>query len=549
MNDQNRQTNQPRRAFLRLGAAAGLAVPATLYAQHNHNAAPASATAQNAGAGAAGGNRPRGMQMANHGHSSSRAATPAYTGSSQLADASVLPTGRPLPPLQKLANTSKERGKFVATLRAQPEQRDWVPGHPTTVWCYNHSIPGPLVDVTEGDTVEIQFENHLAQESTVHWHGVATPPDQDGNPPDIVLPGASRQYRYTLPPDSASTNWYHPHPHEMTSEQVSYGLAGPFIVRPANDPLAHLPEQHLFISDLRLADDGNIPPNTRRDWMFGREGQFTLINGEHRPHIHVDGTQRWRIWNACNARYLRLMLGGQPFTLVGTDGGLLQQPVHGLTELLLTPAQRAEIIIHPPEGGGSTELRNVAYDRGAGGRNRQSDQPLASITFARQPELRPVPDTLRTMIALGEPQAFHTVFMTELMDMDVMRNSSGNTPYARPQGLYLMLNGQIYDMNRTDITARQGQVEQWQVTNLSGMGMDHPFHVHGEPFQVVEREFQGQRTPEPLLAWRDTINVRAGETVRFRMVQKHIGLRMFHCHILEHEDLGMMGNLMVLAPS
>lgn len=529
-----------RRAILRLGVAAGLVTPAALYAQHDHGQpAPAAGRGQNPGA--------------DHDHdhgSTTAAAEPEYTGSRKLAPLSTLPSGQPLPPLPKLANTSKERGKFAAALTAAPHSVEWVKGQPTQTWAYNGSLPGPLIDVTEGDRIDIRFNNKLAEESTIHWHGVPTPADQDGNPPDVVAAGKERHYGYLLPAGSSGTHWYHPHPHERTGAQVLRGLAGAFIVRPQNDPLAHLPEQNLFISDLRLADDGNIPPNTRMDWMNGREGQFVLINGAYQPRIAVGGTQRWRIWNACSARYLRLSLGGLPFTLAGTDGGLLAAPVDGLTELLLTPAQRVEIIVHPPQDGAArnVELQALPYNRGGMGPATRPQPPrvLATVNFAARGKRLAVPQQLRSIEPLGQPTAYHRVLMTELMDMDTMRATPGG-PYSKFRGLYFLLNGQRYDMKRIDINAEVNAVEQWEVTNLSSMGMDHPFHVHGDPFQVIEREFEGKRTPEPLLAWRDTVNIRAGETVRFKMVQKHVGLRMFHCHILEHEDLGMMGNLMVKA--
>ena len=164
-------------------------------------------------------------------------------------------------------------------------------------------VVGPLIDVREGDTVEIKFVNKLPQPSTIHWHGLPVPPDRDGNPSDPVAPGASRVYRFTLPKGSAGTYWYHPHPHMMTAEQVFRGLAGPFVVRAADDPLAGWPERNLFVSDLKLARDGTIAPNDMMDWMNGREGQFVLVNGARRPRIDVAGDERWRVWNACSARY------------------------------------------------------------------------------------------------------------------------------------------------------------------------------------------------------------------------------------------------------
>jgi len=184
--------------------------------------------------------------------------------SAPLAPADSLSSGAPLATLRKLANESGQPGVFRATLVAKPIQREVLPGKPTTFWQYGamHGdtaqgpVVGPLIDVREGDTVEIRFVNRLPQPSTIHWHGLPVPPDQDGNPSDPIAPGATRVYRFTLPPGSAGTYWYHPHPHMMTAEQVFRGLAGPIVVRAAEDPLAAWPERHLFLSDLRLASDG-----------------------------------------------------------------------------------------------------------------------------------------------------------------------------------------------------------------------------------------------------------------------------------------------------
>lgn len=180
---------------------------------------------------------------------------PAPGPASALAAADALPAGAPLAALRVLANESREPGVFRATLVAQPVARALLPGAaPTTLWQFGADTQGPavgpLIDVREGDAVEIRFVNRLPQPSTIHWHGLPVPPDQDGNPSDLVAPGATRVYRFTLPKGSAGTYWYHPHPHMATAEQVFRGLAGPIVVRAADDPLAGWPERHLFVSDL-----------------------------------------------------------------------------------------------------------------------------------------------------------------------------------------------------------------------------------------------------------------------------------------------------------
>jgi bilirubin oxidase len=494
-------------------------------------------------------------------------AHPAPAAATKLAAADALPAGAPLAALRTLANESREPGVFRATLVAQPVRRTLLAGKPATLfWQYDQGnaqhgaaqtdgpVVGPLIDVREGDTVEIRFVNRLAQASTIHWHGLPVPPDQDGNPSAPTPPGASHVYRFTLPLGSAGTYWYHPHPHMNSAEQVFRGLAGPIVVRAADDPLAGWPERHLFISDLKLAADGTIAPNDMMDWMNGREGQFVLINGARRPRIEATGDERWRVWNGCNARYLRFSLGsGQPFAQVGTDGGLLEQPREGLTELLLAPGERAELIVRAGTVPAAAVLSADSYDRSkmamAGGSLPPDPaRALADVSFkpASGAAARPLPATLRPVPPLGAPVAKKSVVFSEKMDMAAMLGAKPAAAHggAMPAGMTFMINGQVFEPSRITLTSRRDEVELWSIENRTDM--DHPFHLHGTQFQIVERERGGVVTPEPYRAWRDMVNVQPDEIVRIATVQRMAGARMFHCHILEHEDLGMMGTLKVI---
>lgn len=490
---------------------------------------------------------------------------PSKHSSTALAPESALPSGAPLAALRKLPNESSEAGVFRATLVAQPVQRELMPGRHTQFWLYGDAahgpIVGPLIDVREGDTVEIRFVNRLAQPSTIHWHGLPVPPDQDGNPMNPVAPGATHVYRFTLPPGSAGTYWYHPHPHMTSAEQVFRGLAGPIIVRAADDPLSAFPERHLFFTDLKLSDDASIAPNDMMDWMNGREGQFVLVNGARRPQIDVAQDERWRLWNGCNARYLRLSFGESiRFTQIGTDGGLLDTPRDGLTELLLAPGERAEIIVRAGAQPSTAMLTAAVYDRRKMTMTEGVSlpaapaKPLADIRFApistqnaqsvALPEaLRPIKPLLSSAeIAAGQAPHKAVVF-SEAMDMKAMHRP-GAMMSALPPGMKFMINGASFAGGHIALTSRRGEVEIWSIENRTDM--DHPFHLHGTQFQVIEREQGGVKTPEPYLAWRDTVNVQPGETVRIATVQRDAGERMFHCHILEHEDLGMMATLKVI---
>jgi suppressor of ftsI len=449
-----------------------------------------------------------------------------------LAAVDALPRGAELRELSKLANLSQQAGVFKAELIAAPLQVELLPGQPTTFWAYNGSIPGPLIEVREGDQLEIRFINRLSQPSTIHWHGLAVPSDQDGNPHDPVPPGGERTYSFSLPKGSAGTYWYHPHPHGFTAEQAFRGLAAPFIVRAADDPLADLPERHVLISDLKLNADGSIAENDSNDWMNGREGQFVLINGQHQPHIQLHGAERWRIWNACSARYLQLNLGGHSMNLVGTDGGLLEQP-QAIQGILLAPAERIEIVVQPTAQSSAIALTAEIYDRNKmGSVAAESILTLANVSLAAgQPT--ELPASLRKIADLGPATAQKQVVFSENMRMDNGQHQ-----------MDFLVNGKSFDMNRVDLTSKLGEVEMWELVNDSHM--DHPFHIHGCQFQVIEHELNGLKSPAPMRAWKDTVNLRPRETVRVKMAQPFKGLRMFHCHILEHENQGMMATLQVI---
>lgn len=469
-----------------------------------------------------------------------------------LLPADDFPAGKPLQPLTKLKNTGKTRGLFRATLTARARKIELVRGKPTTFLTYNGQIPGPQIVANEGDTVEIDFRNELDEPTTVHWHGLPVPPAHDGNPQDPVAPGERRLYRFTLPTGSAGTYWYHPHPHGLAAAQAYRGLAGTFIVRAKKDPLAHFPEQHWLFSDLRLAADGTIPGNTALDWMNGREGQFVLLNGQLRPRITLKGTQRVRIWNACNARYLLLTLPGHTFTVVGTDGGLLEKPAAPTETLLIVPGERYEVLItpHPEKRGGSKDATLLArpYNRQKMMQDFVPETLILAQVRLRPGKTRPAPAALRPLPNFDQPATRQEITFTEVMDHSAHGHLSAVKQSHNPADFLELLtvfrvNGKTYDMDRIDLKAEAGKVQDWTINNNSHM--DHPFHIHGTQFIVIERVL-GNHTERPAPALKDTLNLRPYEKVRIRFIQRDPGLRPLHCHILEHEALGMMAQLQVL---
>jgi FtsP/CotA-like multicopper oxidase with cupredoxin domain len=418
-------------------------------------------------------------------------------------------------------------------LTAAVTRLELVAGVMTEVYAYNGSVPGPVLELREGDAVHIRFRNELPEETTVHWHGMHLPVDADGSPFQPVGPGEEYEYRFTVRPGTAGTYWYHPHPHHHTGAQVARGLYGGIIVRAADDPLpAGLTERLLILSDNRFLPDGSIDlpdPHShqaRVDFENGREGDVIFVNGEVMPTLQIrpGEVQRWRVVNASAGRYYRLALPGHTLLHVGSDGGLFERAVE-VDEILLASAERVELLVRGSGAPGATAvLQSLPYDRYVP-QTRPADwsvtRDVLTLEHTNETAATPValPDVLRPIPRLDPAQATATRTM------------------VMTQGF---INGRAMDMGRVDVSAPLGATEIWELENL--VGMDHPFHLHGFQFQVLDRDGE----PEPYPSWKDTVNVPRHQTVRFIVrYDNYPGLWMFHCHILDHEDHGMMGVLEV----
>ena len=445
------------------------------------------------------------------------------------------------PAMPRLQSTAAS-GRFTATLSAAPASVEFLTGISTNIFGYNGGTPGPVIDAFEGDVVRIAFSNNLGQDTTVHWHGLPIPADQDGNPMDPVATGTTREYVFALPIGSAGTYWYHPHPHETAHQQVYRGLAGVFIVRSRTDPLGTLPERLVLITDLRLDSSAQIAADTATDLVNGREGDHVLVNGAYQPVdvIAPGTTERWRILDATNGRYTRLVLDGAPMVVVALDGCALASPVV-VTELLLAPGQRAELIVRAPAAADQKlVLRTLAYDRGAMVPIRPAVK-LLEITTGNVGVVAPfaIPNTLLARSPLPGNLAVSQTIVLADMGM-AMGGGMGGGATGR-----FTINGKVFDPDRDDITIKAGVAQEWLVRN-DGM-MDHPLHIHGTSFQLVASNRANMASDPRLHAFMDIVNLKAGEQVRIRLRIDTPGRRMFHCHILEHEAQGMMGVINVTA--
>jgi bilirubin oxidase len=444
------------------------------------------------------------------------------------APAPVIPAGP-----ATMVNLSRRPNTVEVALTASPARLSIAPGAMTDSYAYNGRVPGPVLEVREGDQVIVHFKNELPESTTVHWHGMFLPFASDGSPFHPVPPGGTRDYVFTVRPGSAGTYWYHPHPHHRTGLQVAKGLYGAFIVRALDDPVPKsIAERLILLADNRFAPDGllDVPEPLslagRIDRENGREGELLFVNGQVNPSLSIRSgeVQRWRVINASAARVFRLSLSGHTFLHVGTDGGLFEKPVE-VKEILIAGAERVELLVRGTGAPGERfALEALPYDRyipqtrpGSWNSTRQ----LATLDYTRQAPVRmtEIPATLRHIPLLDTAQATARRLM------------------VLTQGL---INGRTMDPARVDVSTSLGATEIWEVENL--VGMDHPFHLHGFQFQVLDRN----GVPEPFRAWKDVVNVPKHSTARFIVrYETHAGKWMFHCHILDHEDHGMMGVLEV----
>lgn len=458
-----------------------------------------------------------------HNHPKPSAAPPI----ARTASAAASVAGPPV-----LINTSRRRGTVEVTITAEPSRMSLMPGPATPVYAYNGRVPGPTLELREGDKVIVHFKNRLPEPSTIHWHGLHLPVTADGSHYYLVQPGQQYDYEFTIQPGTAGTYWYHPHPHN-TGHQIAKGLYGVVIVRPPVDPVpAAVTEKLLILADNRFTPDGSVdlpdPASMpgRTDFENGREGTILFVNGAVMPELKIRSgeVQRWRILNATAARVFRLAIPGHTFLHIGNDGGLFERPVE-LKEILVANSERVELLVRGTGAPGErTVLQTLPYDRyiiQTRPKDWNTTRNILTLRYSSQTAIKPIklPATYRAIPALDTAAATAT---------RVVSMSQG------------MLNGKLHDMARVDITAPLGATEIWQIENL--VGMDHPFHLHGFQFQVIDRN----GVPVPFRSWKDTVNVPKHETVRF-IVRYDIypGLWMFHCHILDHSDHGMMGVLEV----
>ena len=430
-------------------------------------------------------------------------------------------------------------------------------GDPDTLIHIPDTYLGPIIQVWKGQQVRVHFTNDLPEESIIHWHGLHVPEAADGHPRLAIDPGETYTYEFTVL-DRAGTYWYHPHPHGRTGPQAYYGLAGLFIVNDEEERALGLPSGEydvpLVLQD-RLFDSSNqlvYGGNGMMDQMMGFLGNRMLINGQADFKFSAaTHPYRLRLLNGSNSRIYKLAWeDSTPLKVISTDGGLLEHPVEK-DYITLAPAQRIEVWVDFSERVVGENLRLV---------NLPAAVPDGVSFPVVNVEIERAETGTETL-----PEQLSEFSSYNLADT-VNRRSPRDFELSMGMGMRWFINGRTFDMEEVarNEVVRLGDLEVWQFINqagggmgmMGGMALPHPMHIHGLQFQILEREIasSGRSAWKTVNdgyvdeGWHDTVLVMPGERVKILLkFEDFEGLYLYHCHNLEHEDMGMMRNYRVEA--
>jgi FtsP/CotA-like multicopper oxidase with cupredoxin domain len=431
----------------------------------------------------------------------------------------------------------------------------WIAGQQAELLTYNGIFPGPTIAVKKGETLRLHVSNDLASNggvnplgfprgaTNIHTHGWhVSPEDPMDNSERRIEPGASWTYEFDLRRlKLGSLGWYHPHVHGLVAEQLWSGLAGALVVNDPNRALADY-ETHLFVlKDIELAGGEPDSYSYMPDFMMGKEGNTVTVNGAVNPVLSMrpGQVQRWRVVNASTARFYKLSLAGHSLHVVGTDGGLLDKP-YAQSTLLMAPGERVDLLVKASSNQGTYKLLSLPYSRvgmmmGGGGLNAQQ-VTLLTLDVSGAPADDALPEYVRLRARRVSPDLSALPRRNFVLRMQAGRGT---------------INGYDFDSQPYTVTSqlpeRGSAYEVWTIQNPTGM--DHPWHQHVNNAQILsiaggDAAYRAFHTTVP--GWKDTVIVpRGGSVTQLVRLQNWTGATMFHCHIVEHEDLGMMGEWMI----
>jgi len=454
------------------------------------------------------------------------------------------------------------------TLVAREAMVPLVPGPPTRMWTFNGSFPGPVVRRPSGTPTRMTVQHRLPASVgslTIHHHGSHSLPSEDGQPDvNVIAPGRQRTYTYGLRedgrPERAATQWYHDHTHFKTTRNTWHGLAGMFIVDDEVDARLPLPKGQydvpLMLTE-RSLDANNQLVDAYADYATASAagqasvgsgyapnddlfGSRFLVNGVERPYLDVAARRyRFRFLNTSPFRPYNLALSnGQPMIQIATESGLLPAPVPR-TQILLGPAERAEVVIDFAHLAGRTVTLDTVDVAGASPVPATAPALASLMQFRvtkRARETSSVPRTLRPLpawVADASSQP-HRIWV-----FGVGADSQGRAAWT--------INGRAFDHTRVDAHPELGSVETWMLVNASPNAKSHYIHIHDVDWKVLSRNGKAPGPGEDAL--KETFRLDPGEVVVIAgKLSDHLGHYMLHCHMLQHEDHGMMTAFEVVKP-
>ncbi len=477
-------------------------------------------------------------------------------GGSSVIDPPVSGIFRELP---TLLNESSVPGVVEVSLEARFATVN-LNGTAANLMTYNGYYPGPAIRYRPGDQLIVHIKNGLPPTTAtnllgyqrnvtnLHTHGLHVSPME---PADFVMyklfPGESRTHIYDTSMHPFSTLClYHPHGHGSVGEQTWAGLIGPLVAEDADDSLAGYTTHVMMLKDIALSGTAPAPHSTMMDYMMGKEGDIVTVNGQVNPRVYIKKgeVQRWRIANGSQARFYKIALDGHTMQLIGTDGGLLDKP-YPVPYIILAPAERVDVLIKATQSAASYKFKSLPYDRGGmggmggggmsgGGCCRSASQTitLATVTYSgTQSPAQGFPARVSDAARLN-------------MDTTDLPHKTMTLSMGSGKGY---INGQNFDTNPLTIMSNLGDYEVWTINNASMM--DHPFHQHVDHAQVlsISGGDAGYRLYASVPAMKDcTIVPAMGSITLLTPVMDYAGMCMVHCHILEHEDIGMMAMWMIM---
>lgn len=440
----------------------------------------------------------------------------------------------------------------VYNLNIHPDSVQFLPGTKTFTNAFNqYSYLGPTLILHKGENVTMNVLNSLDDTTTVHWHGLHVPAMADGGPHTFFLSGSTWSPQFTVN-NHASTFWYHPHTHMKTGQQAMRGAAGMIIVRDSIEANLNLPRQYGIDDFPIVVQSQQMDANNQILWR-GMHDSLLLVNGTQNPMLSIPAqVVRLRLLNASQERNFNFgFTGNRTFKVIGNDGGLLNAPVD-VTRIRLSPGERAEVLLDlTGMTGQQFYLMSYASEFGAGiqggtpmpGMDTSMYSPINGIDFNIL-QLNVSTQTNNPVTTI--PASLVSIIPWDQSNFNEFRNIIISAQSMMSMDGPFYFNGQLFDMNRIDYRIPLNNVEIWSLSNQSMVA--HPFHLHGVQFFVLDRD--GVTVQSFEAGPKDVVMVAPNETVRFITKFEDYADStmpyMYHCHILMHEDDGMMGQYVVL---